>query len=78
MSEVPIKALNHQWRICRGSLGRQLCIPLKKLVMSSMSMSRWKKEIKWIAGYTKVVGVSTTRVDYCPKGDPVLSAQNNK
>lgn len=43
-----------------------------------MSMSRWKKEIKWIAGYTKVVGVSTTRVDYCPKGDPVLSAQNNK
>ncbi len=34
--------------------------------------------MKWIVGYTKVVGVSTTRVDYCPKGDPVLSAQNNK
>ena len=34
--------------------------------------------MKWIAGYTKVLVVSTTRVDYCPKGDPVLSAQNNK
>lgn len=34
--------------------------------------------MKWIAGCTKVVGVSTIRVDYCPKGDPVLSAQNNK
>lgn len=34
--------------------------------------------MKWIAGYTKVVGGNTTRVDYCPKGDPVLSAQNNK
>lgn len=34
--------------------------------------------MKWIADYTKVVGVSTIRVDYCPKGDPVLSAQNNK
>ena len=34
--------------------------------------------MKWIVGYTKVVGVNATRVDYCPKGDPVLSAQNNK
>lgn len=34
--------------------------------------------MKWIASYTMVVGVSTIRVDYCPKGDPVLSAQNNK
>lgn len=34
--------------------------------------------MKWIVDCTKVVGVSTTRVDYCPMGAPVLSAQNNK
>lgn len=36
--------------------------------------------MKWIADYTKVVGVSATRVDYCSKGDPVLSftKQQNK
>lgn len=60
----------------QGSLLQRTCIPLKNL--SSPLCLGGQKEMKWIAGYTKVVGVSTTRVDHCPKGDPVLSAQNNK
>lgn len=36
--------------------------------------------MKWIVGYTEAVGVSTTEVDYCPKGDPffVCTKQQNK
>ena len=43
------------------------------------AISWWVKEMKWMAGYTMVVDAgSTIRVDYCPKGDPVLPAKNNK
>lgn len=35
--------------------------------------------MKWMAGFTKVADVSRTICeDYCPRGELVLSAHNNK
>lgn len=44
----------------------------------SLNLGRWK-EMKWIVGHTKVVVVSSTRVDYCPRGISfVCTKQQNK